>query len=186
MTFTEEQMSDDKSVQLRLKDGSKFDDSIPVSSDEALYEISTIKEKISKQLLKAITESSMDCTLYNRPGTKNAVSCFSFGKTSPTTFTYKPSISNEESDSITDKNKEEIEWIPRTVKIPIDGIKREFTQNTTPIVKRDPKSGAPLNWYEIYDLDSYNEVKTSGTGELIMVGHLIQKLNAKTFKFVPI
>jgi hypothetical protein len=186
MTFTEDQISDDKSVQLRLKDGSKFDDSIPVSSDEALYEISTIKETISKQLLKAITESSMDCTLYNRPGTKNAVSCFSFGKTMPTSFAYKPSISNEESDSITQINKQEIEWIPKTVKIPIDGIKREFIQNTTPIVKRDPKSGASLNWYEIYDLDSYNEVKTYGTGELIMIGHLIQKLNAKTFKFVPI
>ena len=149
MTFTEEQVSGDKSVQLRLNDGSKFDDSIPVSSDEALYEISTIKETISKQLLKAITESSMDCALYNRPGTKNAISCFSFGKTLPTSFAYKPSISNEESDSITENNKQEIEWIPRTVKIPIDGIKREFIQNTTPTVKKDPKSGASLNWYEV-------------------------------------
>lgn len=186
MTFTEEQVSGDKSVQLRLNDGSKFDDSIPVSSDEALYEISTIKETISKQLLKAITESSMDCALYNRPGTKNAISCFSFGKTLPTSFAYKPSISNEESDSITENNKQEIEWIPRTVKIPIDGIKREFIQNTTPTVKKDPKSGASLNWYEIYDKDSYNERKEYGTGDLIMIGHLIQKLNAKTFKFVPV
>ena len=184
MTFTEEQLSGDKSIQLRLNDGSKFDDSVPVSSDEALYEISTIKETISKQLLKAVTESSMDCTLYNRPGTKNAVSCFSFGKTVPSSFAYKPSISNEESDSITQINKQEIEWIPKTVKIPIDGIKREYIQNTTPIVKRDPKTGTSLNWYEIYDLDSYNEIKTYGTGELILVGYLIQKPNAKTFKFV--
>ena len=185
MTFTEDQLSGDNSIQLRLNDGSKFDDSIPVSTDEALYEISTIKENISKQILKAITESSMDCTLYNRPGTKDAVSCFSFGKTSPTSFAYKPSISNEEVDSITQINKQDIQWIPKTVKIPIDGIKREYIQNTTPILKNDPKTGAPLNWYEIYDLDSYNERKTHGTGELMLVGYLIQKLNAKTFKFVP-
>ena len=186
MTFTEDQISDDKSLQLRLKDGSKFDDSIPVTSDEALYEISTIKETISKQLLKAITESSMDCTIYNPPGKKNPVSCFSSGKTNPNSFSYKPSISNEESDTITQNNKQAIEWTPQTVTIPVNGIGREFIQKPIPIIKKDPKTGKNEEWYEIYDLDSYNDKITYGTGDLMLVGHLIQNPNAKTYKFVPV
>jgi hypothetical protein len=77
MTFTQSQLEGEASVQLKQIDGSKFDDKIPVSSDEALYEISTIKEKINKELLTAITESSMDCSLYNKPGSKDAIKCFS-------------------------------------------------------------------------------------------------------------
>ena len=184
MTFTPDQISGDKSVQLRLNDGSKLDDSIPISSDEALYEISTIKEQISKQLLKAITESSMDCTLYNRPGTKYAVSCFSFGKTMPTSFSYKPSISNEESDTITQLNKPLITWTAKTVKIPVNGVKIEYAQNPTPNIKKDMRTGETVSWYEIYDLDSYNDA-VKGSGELILIGYLTQKQNAKTFKFVP-
>ena len=177
MTFTNDQISGDKSVQLRLNDTSKFNDAIPVSSDEALYEISTIKEEISKQILTAVKEASMDCTLYNQPGSKDAIKCFSFGKTLPTSFSYKPSISNEESDIITDKNKEKVTWKAKEVKIPIDGIKKSYAQNPTP-TKLNPTT------YDIYDLESYTDA-VNGNGNLVMVGQLIEKTNG-TYKFVKI
>lgn len=177
MTFTNDQISGDKSIQLRLNDTSKFNDTIPISSDEALYEISTIKEEISKQLLTAVKEASMDCTLYNQPGSKDTIKCFSFGKTLPTSFSYKPSISSEESDVITDKNKEKITWKAKEIKIPIDGVKKSYAQNPTP-TKLNPTT------YDIYDLDSYNEA-VNGNGDLVMIGQLIEKPNG-TYKFVKI
>lgn len=177
MTFTPDQISGDKSIQLRLNDGSKFDDSIPVSSDEALYEISTIKENLSKQILTAVKEASMDCTLYTQPGNNNSIKCFSFGKTSPTSFSYKPSISNEESDAITDINKERITWKAKEVKIPVDGIKKSYAQNPTP-TRLNPTT------YDIYDLNSYNDA-VEGKGDLVMIGQLIEK-TAGSYKFVKI
>jgi hypothetical protein len=153
---------------LKLNDVSKFDDTVPVTSDETLYEISTIKERISQQLLTSVKESSMDCTIYNKPGTKYAVKCFSFGKSSPTTFSYKPSISNEEADTVTQMNKTTINWTADTVNMNIDGIKKQYARN--------PQTN------EIYDYKSYQDAVEFGS-ELILIGKLMKKPDGK-FKFV--
>ena len=143
-----------------------------VTSDEALYEISVIKERISKQLLNSVKEASMDCVIYNKPGTKDAVKCFSFGKSSPNSFSYKPSISNEEKDTVDQLNRPKVTWKGDEITLPINGIKKKFARN--------PKTN------EIYDLDSYNQaVEFGDEGDLIRVGKLIKKPDGK-YKFVPI
>jgi hypothetical protein len=170
MTFTEEQLSGDGAVELKLNDVSKFDDSIPVTSDETLYEISVIKERISQQLLTSVKEASMDCAIYNKPGTKDAIKCFSFGKASPSSFSYKPSISNEEADTVTQMNKEKITWKADEITIPINGIKKNFAMN--------PKTK------DVYDLQSYNNAVEFG-GDPVLVGRLVKKPDGK-FKFVEV
>lgn len=170
MTFTKEQMSGDGAIELKLNDVSKFDDTVPVTSDETLYEISVIKERISQQLLTAVKESSMDCAIYNKPGTKDAVNCFSFGKASPSSFSYKPSISNEEVDTVTQMNKKKITWKAQEITIPIDGIKKAFARNT--------------ETNEVYDLQSYNDAAEYG-GEPLLIGKLVKKPDGK-FKFVKV
>ena len=170
MTFTEEQLSGDGAVELKLNDVSKFDDSVPVTSDETLYEISVIKERISQQLLTSVKEASMDCAIYNKPGTKDAIKCFSFGKASPSSFSYKPSISSEEVDTVTQMNKMKTTWKAEEITIPIDGIKKKFARN--------PKTN------DVYDLQSYNDASEYG-GEPVLVGRLIKKPDGK-FKFVKI
>lgn len=170
MTFTEEQLSGDGAVELKLHDGSKFDDTIPVTSDEALYEISSIKEKISTQILDAIKEASMDCAIYNKPGSKNAVKCFSFGKTMPTSFSYKPSIGNEELDVVSKINKKAITWKATEIKIPIDGVKKSFARN--------PQTN------EVYDLQSYKDAVEFGS-DPVLVGRLVTKADGKV-KFVKV
>ena len=164
MTFTKEQMAGDGAIELKLNDVSKFDETVPVTSDETLYEISTIKERISQQLLTSVKESSMDCTVYNKPGTKDSVKCFSFGKSSPSTFSYKPSISNEEVDTVAQMNKTTINWTADTVNMDIDGIKKAFARN--------PKTN------EIYDLQSYRDAVEFGS-ELILKGKLVKKPDGK-------
>lgn len=172
MTFTEDQLSGDGAIELKLNDGSKFNADIPVTSDEALYEISVIKERISTQLLNSVKEASMDCVIYNKPGTKDAVKCFSFGKSSPSSFSYKPSISNEEKDTVDQLNRPKVTWKGDEITLPINGIKKKFARN--------PKTN------EIYDLDSYNQaVEFGDEGDLIRVGKLIKKPDGK-YKFVPI
>jgi hypothetical protein len=170
MTFTEEQLSGDGAVELKLNDVSKFDDNVPVTSDETLYEISVIKERISQQLLTSVKEASMDCAIYNKPGTKDAIKCFSFGKASPSSFSYKPSISSEEVDTVTQMNKMKTTWKAEEITIPIDGIKKKFARN--------PKTN------DVYDLQSYNDASEYG-GEPVLVGRLIKKPDGK-FKFVKI
>ena len=170
MTFTKEQLSGDGAIELKLNDVSKFDDSVPVTSDETLYEISVIKERISQQLLTSVKEASMDCAIYNKPGTKDAIKCFSFGKASPSSFSYKPSISNEEADTVTQMNKEKITWKAEEITIPIDGIKKKFARN--------PKTN------DVYDLQSYKDASEFG-GEPVLVGRLIKKPDGK-FKFVKV
>ena len=170
MTFTEEQLSGDGAVELKLNDVSKFDDSVPVTSDETLYEISVIKERISQQLLTSVKEASMDCAIYNKPGTKDAIKCFSFGKASPSSFSYKPSISNEEVDTVTQMNKMKTMWKAEEITIPIDGIKKKFARN--------PETN------DVYDLQSYNDASEFG-GEPVLIGRLIKKPDGK-FKFVKV
>ena len=170
MTFTKEQMSGDGAIELKLNDVSKFDDAVPVTSDETLYEISTIKERISNQLLTSVKEASMDCAVYNRPGTKDAVKCFSFGKASPSSFSYKPSISNEELDTVTDRNKGETIWKADEFNMMIDGIKKKFARN--------PKTN------DIYDLQSYHDAAEFG-GEPVLIGKLVKKEDGK-FKFIAV
>ena len=170
MTFTTEQLSGDGAIELKLNDVSKFDDAVPVTSDETLYEISVIKERISQQLLTSVKEASMDCAIYNKPGTKDAIKCFSFGKASPSSFSYKPSISNEEVDTVTQMNKKKITWKADEVTIPIDGIKKKFARNT--------------QTNDIYDLQSYKDASEFG-GEPVLVGRLIKKPDGKV-KFVKV
>jgi len=170
MTFTPSQLEGENARELKLNDVSKLNDNIPVTSDEALYEISTIKEQISKQILTAVKESSMDCTVYNKPGAKDSVKCFTFGKTNPSTFSFKPSISNEESDKVADTNKEKITWKAEEIQIPINGIKKSFALYKARL--------------EVYDLDSYNDAIQYGS-DPILVGKLIKKPDGKV-KFVEV
>lgn len=170
MTFTPSQLEGDNARELKLNDGSKLNDNIPLTSDEALYEISAIKEQISKQILTAVKESSMDCMIYNKPGSNESVNCFSFGKANPSTFSFKPSISNEEPDKVAETNKEKIKWTAQEITIPINGIKKSFALYKERM--------------EVYDIDSYTNAIKYGT-DLLLIGKLVKKPDGKV-KFVQV
>ena len=68
MVFSEAQLLSEKSTELRIKDKSKIKANTPVTSDEALYEIATLKECITSQLLTAVKEASIDCALHAKSG----------------------------------------------------------------------------------------------------------------------
>jgi hypothetical protein len=96
--------------------------------------------------------------------------CFSFGKAAPSSFSYKPSISNEEIDTVRERNKGQTTWKADEINIPIDGIKKKFARN--------PQTN------EVYDLQSYNDAVEFG-GEPVLVGKLVKKEDGK-FKFMVV
>jgi hypothetical protein len=164
MTFSQTQLDSDESIELRLKDKSKIDNITPVTSDEALYEIANIKEEINARILDAVKEASIDCALHSRPGDKEQLKCFGFGTTNPLKFSYQPSIDNEESDAIIDRNRTEITW--KAVEITFNGIKYAYNK---------------LNG-QVYDLDSYQRGQPVQVGTLTITG----KDKTTKYTFVPI
>jgi hypothetical protein len=89
--LTEEQKTNKLNIELRTKDISRKDNQTPVTTDEYLYEISNMKDDIAKQILKAVKETAMDCSLHRmkKDGKKaddeNLV-CYSFGKVTSNEF----------------------------------------------------------------------------------------------------
>jgi len=151
MTFSQEQIKSEASIELKLKDLSKKKykvnpekeklDYIPFTSDQALFEISMIKEEVSSKLTTAIKEASIDCALYSKSGAKEQLHCLQFGNPSPSTFSYDPNYKKDTPDSSMSMNKELIKW--RGVETILRG--------KTYISRKIPDTGAIY----LYDIDSY-------------------------------
>ena len=163
MVFTKEQLKDEASIELLLKDKSKLDDLTPISTDQALYEIATIKENITNKIMTAVKEASFDCTLHSKAGAKEQIKCFSFGKVTSSKFSYHPSMAEEEADVVADRNKVTVTW--KAVDLEIAGIKYALNK----------ESG------DVYDLDSYTLGQPIQVGKLVVTG----KGKGATYKFEP-
>jgi hypothetical protein len=119
MTFSEKQLKSDESIELRLKDKSKLDKKTPLTSDEALFEISNIKNEINKKILMAVKEAAIDCSIHSGADSKEPLVCFSFGKTepSPSKFSITPSLDGEEADVVSHANVKKITWKAKELRI---------------------------------------------------------------------
>ena len=156
MVFSEKQLTSDESIELRVKDKSKVDRLTPVTSDQHLYEVATMKADVTGQILEAIREASIDCALSSKPGDPDAPKCFTFGSPAPGSFSYKPSYAEEESDTVADRNKTTVEWTAKEVTIL--GIK--YAMNPA-----DNK---------LYDYESYLAA-AQGRGQPIHIGSLVRE-----------
>jgi hypothetical protein len=109
MRFTARQMAtdNDESLNIRMNDKSKTDGSTPMSTDQSLYEISNIKERITRQILTAVKESSFDCMIHANAGAKERLQCYSFGVgAGDESLAYQPNIEAEEDDKTKKLNKQ--------------------------------------------------------------------------------
>jgi hypothetical protein len=155
MTFSKAQIDpkNDSAIELKRKDKSKRkykiigddgkegkEDFIPLTSDEALFEISTIKENVSFKLLTAVKEASIDCAIYSKRGSKEQLNCLQFGEPSSAAYSYIPNYKKEEPDTTKKINKKSIEWRGK----PYDFRGKKYIYRVI-----DKKNG------NLYDLDSY-------------------------------
>ena len=149
MVLSEEQLNSDNSIELRLKDKSKIDNKTPITSDQLLYEISSLKQKLFDKILKYIKESSIDCALHASYSNTENLNCLTFTSTDKNKFSYVPSISSEETDNVIQQNIKKISW--KGVEVNIDGIKYVLNRKTN----------------EVYDYDSYLRGQAIQTGNLV-------------------
>ena len=177
MVFTEHQLKDLASQELKLKDKGKIDIHTPITTDQALYEIANIKYDIAKQLFQNIKEASIDCVLHNREGSGNELNCYSFGNPSSALFSYQPSIFGEESDQVRKGNKTVAAW--RAQEANIRG--KKYIINSTLTISEPKKGKKPEDPYnEVYDYNSYQDyIRTNGKMPLVPVGKLVRPLDGK-------
>jgi hypothetical protein len=141
---------------------------IPFTSDETLYEISNIKEEVSEKLITAIKESSIDCAIYSKVGSKEQLHCLQFPDSKPGDFSYVPSIKSEQQDSVKTINKKVIEWRGQEVKLKgKQYISRKLSSSL----------------YNIYDYDSYQRALIDPQAEPTQIGVIeIDSKGQKVFK----
>ena len=115
MVLTQKQLDSDNAIELRISptDRGKISPYPIQTSDEKLFEISNIKERLSSQLLTGIKEASIDCATYTKSNTKEGLVCLSFGKPSTTDFAYNPDLFKDENDTVAAANRITIDWEAR-------------------------------------------------------------------------
>jgi hypothetical protein len=158
MTFTKSQIDSDYAIELRVKDASKLDRNVYQTSDEKLYEISNIKERLTTQLLTNVKEAAIDCATHIKSSTKEGLTCLSFGSTSPNEFSYNPNYSQDENDAVASINQKHIEW---------DAV--PFTQKTTGktyMLRQDTK--------QVYDYNSVLQAQQNPKVRPILIGRLVK------------
>jgi hypothetical protein len=186
MTFSKEQLDpkNDAAIELKRKDKSKRkykipvegkdpkdfkEDNIPLTSDEALFEISNIKEEVSFKIITAVKEASIDCAIYSKRGSKEQLNCLQFGEPSSTAASYIPNYKKEEPDTTTRINKQIIEW---------RGKPFEFRGKKYIYRKIDANRG------KLYDWDSYYAALENSQIQPTLVAELEQTPNGVKVKMV--
>jgi len=140
MRFSARQVAteNDESLNIRMNDKSKTDGTTPMSTDQSLYEISNIKERITRQILTAVKESSFDCMIHATAGSKERLNCYSFGMgVGDESLAYHPNIAAEEDDKTSKLNKQTTSV--KLNKLVVNG--KEYAEDT--------------NTHIIYDLELY-------------------------------
>tara|TARA_Y100001937_G_C6991568_1_gene272310 strand:- start:39 stop:524 length:486 start_codon:yes stop_codon:yes gene_type:complete len=150
MTLSEAHKKSDDILELRRQDKSKVDINTPITSDEALYEIATLKENVTNQILHAVKEASFDCTLHAKVGDKEQLKCFTFGSTDPAKYSYQPEYGKEDSDNVAKQNQKTITFT--AVEITLGNKKYALDKETN----------------NIYDLESYNRNNPVQIGNLVI------------------
>ena len=89
--MSEEHKTDQKFKEIQINDLSKIKENTPVTTDEYLYEISQMKQKINNQFLRVIKETAMDCQLYVQKHNKHEpLVCYGRGFAPDRTFASYP------------------------------------------------------------------------------------------------
>lgn len=150
--FSPEQKMDDKNTELRLRDVSKLDGKTPITTDESLYEVSIIKDKINRELLKSIKETAVDCSIYAHAHEKENLVCYGFGKVESNQFASYPILEQDLGE------KEEVQ-------------KKTVQMNRVQVGEKTYMMDVKTN--DLFELADYQRAKTTGA-DLVAIGRLVK------------
>jgi hypothetical protein len=137
MVLTQEQIDGEFGIELKLKDRSNLPPYLPQTSDEKLFEISTIKENLTDQITKAIKSSSIDCITHTKSNMKEGIVCLSFGDPPNTKFSYNPNLEQDQNDTIANINMEVNNWKVKEILIESTGKKYMLRLDTNDLYDYD-------------------------------------------------
>jgi hypothetical protein len=158
MTFTQAQLDSEYALELKLKDTSKKAPYLPQTSDQKLFEISTIKEQLTSQLLTGVKEAAIDCATHIKSSTKEGLVCLSFGQPTAKDFVYNPNISQDENDTVANINRIVVDWEARP-----------FTHKPT-----GKRYMLRMDTRQVYDYDSVIQAKQTPGIRPILLGKLLK------------
>ena len=153
-------------VELINRDVSRLDKNEPVTTDESLFEIATMKDRINRQILMSVKQSAMDCSLYSNKNADEPLVCYGHGiKIESNAFSTYPSIDVDMGRKMElNLKKEKVKY----EKFKLEGVDYAFNRATN----------------EVFDYNSYINSEKTGIRQMILLGHLVKK--GKGFKFQPI
>jgi hypothetical protein len=183
--LTDSQKTDEKNIALRLRDvsrlskkagkagakGAKVNVSMldryelglkttpdVITTDQMLFENALIKDRVNSQILTAVKETAMDCSLYNKGASKDEkLVCYSFGKVSTNAFGSYPTLEQE----VAEKGVQEVrETKVKLVKITVpdaSGKAKDYALNKTT--------------KEVFDFADYQAAVATGA-DLVRIGYL--------------
>jgi hypothetical protein len=156
-TLSQEQKVDDKHIELRIRDVSRIDKKTPITTDEYLFEIASLKQRINNQILQAIKETAVDCNVYNavpKPkGSEDHYVCYGEGRVESNQFSSYPSFDRDQ-ERKTGLDIKATTWEARKIAIG----KKEYALNEKTM--------------ELYDYTSFIEAQQTGSQPLL-VGRLV-------------
>ncbi len=148
MEFSEKQLASDDAMELKRKDLSKTTH-LPVTSDQFLFEISTIKKTLIQQLTQSIKESAFDCFIYSNG------KCMNFGNPSNDAYAFVPDYAEQQSDTTANINKQVVEMKGKVIEL--NGVKYSYRRLNKQVL-------------ELYDYKSYKEAEKNPDVMPVIVG----------------
>ena len=107
------------------------------------------KKRISNSILKAIKETSVDCSVYSTANAKEGIACYSFGSPGPDTFTGGPSYTSQEKQSVRKAN------VKRKIWKGIACVGPPYGKVAVKPTIKNPKNKLEKRVGEAYSLDSW-------------------------------
>ena len=147
----------EKIREIREFDHSKKDLNMPFTTDQTLFEIAEIKDGINSQILKAIKETSIDCSLYNN-NPDEPLTCYGFGLVRENQFSSYPRLETDLAEKVSVSDAPSRKWKGVEIEDPKTGIKYAMNPNTR----------------EVYDLESYKQSVSTGS-DMILIGRLVER-----------
>lgn len=122
-----------ENVVLSQKESSRLNESVKLTTDESLLEISTIKNRINSQILKAVKETAIDCKLYDKSHSSQGLTCYNgYGIVKTNNFGSLPSIQQD----IGERAEQNVERVQtRFVKVTIKGEAYKMNVETNELFK---------------------------------------------------
>jgi hypothetical protein len=151
--LSEEQKTSEDNIELTIRDVSRLDNQTPVTTDETLLEIASMKDKVNRQILKAVKQSAMDCSLYSTKNKDEPLVCYNYGVVTSNEFGSVPSFENDRGKKQAKLNKKVVQW------------------EAEELTYRGKKYAVNRATNEIFDYDSYLLSRESGA-EPILVGRI--------------